>query len=180
MRIHWNALGRLLTPPIRQGTLGMIAAFFSPLVITPLQTAEISHLLTPPEYAQFTREKNPAKQVRFLLKIGEKRLQEIKRLFEEERFESALERLASYQALLEHAFSRIEMVPPGGKRKNAYRDFDLHVRKHLRDLEALERAFPAGWVAEVERVRKTAVKLRFEALNAFAGEKIFTRRPHSQ
>jgi len=145
------------------------------------QVLDVPVPLTTEEQAQLTRERDPAKQIRQLLKIAERRLKEIKRLADEEQFETVLPRLHAYQALLEHAFSQIEAVPPGGKRKNAYKDFDLFVRRHLKDLETLPRVLPIGMAADAERVLKTVTTLRFEALNAFAGEKILTRpRPKSQ
>ncbi|MCS6816309.1 MAG: DUF5667 domain-containing protein [Blastocatellia bacterium] len=145
------------------------------------QGADLSALLTPEERAQFARERNPAKQVRLLLKIAENRLRDAKRLTDQESFDSALSVLLAYQALLEHAFAQIETVPPGGRRKGAYKDFDLHVRQHLKDLEPTVRAFPMSLASEAERVLKTATRLRFEALNAFAGERILTHpQPKSQ
>ncbi len=145
------------------------------------QAVDVSTLLTSEEQAQLARERDLAKQIRQLLKIAEKRLHEITRLADEEQFEILPPRLHAYQALLEHAFSQIEAIPPGGKRKNAYKDFDLFVRRQLRNLEALLRVLPIGMAADAERVLKTATTLRFEALNAFAGEKILTHpRPKSQ
>jgi len=174
-----------LAPWIRQEALGAILALsLSGIVRVPAfpQAADLSALLTPEEQARLTRERNPAKQVRLLLGYAEKRLQESKRLAAQERFEPALALLHTYQTLLEDAFSRIEAVPPGGKRKNAYKDFTLHLRRHLKNLEALTRALPIGLATDAERVLKTATRLRSEALNAFAGERILTLppRPRSQ
>ncbi|GEM_PF-1018098 len=167
---------------IRLGTLGALIALQAEEAARALpQGTDLSALLSAEEQAQLARERNPAKQVRLLLRIAEKRLQEAKRLTNQESFDPALSVLLAYQALLEHAFARIETVPPGGRRKSAYKDFDLHVRRQLKDLEPMTRAFPLGLTAEAERVFKTATRLRFEALNAFAGERILTHpRPKSQ
>jgi len=163
------------------GVLGALIALQAERIVCALsQTTDLSALLTSQEQAQLARERNPAAQVRLLLRIAENRLQEAKRLAAQESFEPALSVLLVYRAVLEHAFARIEAVPPGGRRKNAYKDFDLHVRRHLKDLEPLTRAFPVGLAAEAERVLKTATRLRFEALNAFAGGRILTHpRPKS-
>lgn len=152
----------------------VIALQAEPIVRALPQTTDLLTLLTSEEQAQLAREKNPAKQVRLLLQIAEKRLQEAERLAAQERFNPALSVLLVYQAVLEHAFSRIETVPPGGRRKSAYRDFDLHIRRQLKDLVPLTRAFPIGLAADAERVLKTVTRLRFEALNAFAGGRILT------
>jgi len=167
---------------IRLGTLGALIALQAEGVArTSPQGTDLSALLTAEEQTQLARERNPAKQVRLLLRIAEKRLQDAKRLTDQERFDSALSALLVYQTLLEHAFARIETVPPGGRRKSAYKDFDLHLRRQLKDLEPVTRAFPIGLAAEAERVLKTATRLRFEALNAFAGERILTHpRPKSE
>mgnify|MGYP000218157937 CR=1 FL=1 len=164
---------------MRFGVFGALIALQAEMAFP--QATDLTALLSAEENAQLAREKNPAAHVRLLLRIAEKRLQEARRLTDRESFESALSVLLAYQALLEHAFARIEMVPPGGRRKNAYKDFDLHVRRQLKDLDPVMRAFPIGLAAEAERVLKTATRLRFEALNAFAGERILTHpRPKSQ
>jgi hypothetical protein len=162
----------------RRQVLGALLALVllgsCPLPALP-QAVDVSTLLTSEEQARLARERNPVKQIRQLLKIAEKRLHDITRLAREERFEAVPPKLQAYQALLEYTFSQIEGVPPGGKRQNAYKDFDLFVRRQLKDLDALLRVLPIGMAADAERVLKTATTLRFEALNAFAGEKILTR-----
>jgi len=145
------------------------------------ETRDIQALLTPEEQAQVKRQTNPSKQMKLFLKIAAQRLERMRQLTRSERYNEALQTASAYKALLSHALLIIGTMPgSSGRRKSAYKDFETDVRKQIRTLEAISRDVPPGRSREIEDVLRTVIALRYEALNAFAGEKIFPpkSRPH--
>jgi hypothetical protein len=137
------------------------------------QAEDVRALLTQEELARLGRESNPAKQVKLLMTFAAKRLDVARQQAETEKYDEASESVRQYQAFVAHTYSRIEAIPGKPKNKrNPLKEFDLQARQHLRALDAVLRAFPVGRSSEIEEALRAVTRLRHEALNAFAGDKI--------
>ena len=131
-------------------------------------------LLTPTEHMEFRRQSNIAKRMKLLLKFAAKRLERIHHLALREEYDEVAQLSNEYKALITSAYSLIETISPNpSRRKSAYRDFDLELRKQIRALEQIERLIPLSQSGDITDAMRTATRLRHNALNAFAGDRIF-------
>lgn len=131
-------------------------------------------LLAPTERTELSRQSNIGKRMKLLLKFAAQRLDRIHQLALREEY-GVISRISNeYKALITYAYSLIETISPKpNRRKSAYRDFDLEVRKQIRTLEQIERLIPLSQSGDVSDAIRTATRLRHNALNAFAGDRIF-------
>lgn len=131
-------------------------------------------LLTPTEHMEFSRQSNIGKRMKLLLKFATQRLERIRQLALREEYGEIARLGNEYKALITHAYSLIETISPKpSRRKSAYRDFDLELRKQIRALEQIERLIPLSQSGDITDAMRTATRLRHSALNAFAGDRIF-------
>ncbi len=131
-------------------------------------------LLTPSEQTEYGRQSNIAKRMKLLLRFAARRLDATYEFALKEHYDPIARLTGEYQRLISSAFSLIEAISPKpSRRKSAYRDFDLELRKHIRTLERIERIIPLDQSADINAALKTATRLRHNALNAFAGDHIF-------
>ncbi|HXF05580.1 MAG TPA: hypothetical protein VNM72_09200 [Blastocatellia bacterium] len=134
----------------------------------------VQALLAPSERAELSRQSNIGKRMKLLLKFAAQRLDLIRQHALREEYGEISRISHEYKVLVTYAYSLIETISPKpSRRKSAYRDFDLEVRKQIRTLEQIERLIPLSQSGDVSDAIRTATRLRHNALNAFAGDRIF-------
>ena len=130
-------------------------------------------LLTADEWKAVDRHGNQVKRVRELLKVAASRLERTHQLTAQEAFADATKLMEDYTTIISYTFAFIEDIPEKDRkrRRSAYKEFDLSVRKQIQALEGLRHSWPVGNTA-AEDALLTAERLRIMALNRFSGMEI--------
>ncbi len=130
--------------------------------------------LTDEEWREVNDEGNPVKRVRKLLEVAADRLSLIRTIITQEQFAEATILVETYTPIITYTMTFIDEMPEKERKKqrNAYKEFDLRIRKQIQTLEELRRTFPANNQA-IEDSLVTVRRLRIIALNRFSGDKIF-------
>lgn len=139
-----------------------------------LDEQTVQALLTPKERADLSRQSNIGKRMKLLLNFAAQRLEQMLQSALREQYGEITRLSNDYKTLITYAFSLIETISSKpSPRKSAYRDFDIEIRKHLRTLDRIGRVIPLSQSADITDAVRTATRLRHNALNAFAGDRIF-------
>ena len=137
-------------------------------------TQHFTMALTDQEWSEIRQEDNPTKRVRKLLNIAANRLTQAYSLAQQEQYADIPTLLGQYKNILTYAMDSVDSLPePERKRqRNAYKEFDLNLRKHIPMLNEVKRGFPNEHPT-IEDSLLTAQRLRMTALNRFSGAEIF-------
>jgi hypothetical protein len=140
----------------------------------PGATRHLTMTLTDQEWSDIRQEDNPTKRVRKLLNIAANRLTQAYSLAQQEQFADIPSLLGQYKSIVTYAMDSVDSLPEPERRRqrNAYKEFDLNLRKHIPMLNEVKRNFPNEHPT-VEDSLLTAQRLRMTALNRFSGAEIF-------
>jgi hypothetical protein len=135
--------------------------------------AAVRAAVTDQEWFLVQKEGNPVKRVRRLLEIAMDRLRRAQPLASQEQYAEADMLVESYTTIISHAMAFIDDLPDSEhkRQRNAYKEFDLGMRKQIKTLQELTRSFPINHQA-IEAAVFTAQRLRIIALNRFSGVEI--------
>jgi tetratricopeptide (TPR) repeat protein len=150
------------------------SSIFNPQSAIRVSQEDIQTLLTADEWKVVNRHGNQVKRVRELLKVAANRLERARQLTTREAFTEATKLVEDYTAIISYTLTFIDNIPDKDRkrRRSAYKEFDLAVRKQIQSLEDLRHSWPVGNTVAEEAVT-TAQRLRIMALNGFSGAEIF-------
>lgn len=131
-------------------------------------------MLTAEEWAEVREEDNPTKRTRKLMGMAARRLAQTQALIQQEHYGDTLPLLEQYKQILTYTMDSIDSLPDAERKRqrNAYKEIDLALRKHIPILQEIKRNFPHEH-AMIEDSLLTAQRLRLIALNRFSGTEIF-------
>lgn len=152
---------------------GGMASAGQELIPTPVNRSS-PVMLTAEEWAEVREEDNPTKRTRKLMGIAARRLAQGQAFIQREHYDDVLKLLEQYKQILTYTMDSVDSLPdPERKRhRNAYKEIDLALRKHIPILQEIKRNFPHEH-SMIEDSLLTAQRLRLIALNRFSGTEIF-------
>lgn len=131
-------------------------------------------LLAPEEWRSVEKEDHAVKRVKKLVEVASMRLNEARARVNAGMFDPAARALSQYQVIVSAAFSTIDPLTEGDRkrRRSGYKEFDVRTRPHLPILERMAREFTAQNLPDGEAVLVSVRRLRALALNRFSGSEI--------
>lgn len=139
----------------------------SPVAPPPLR------LLNFNERAQLSQENDAKKHLKLNVELASERLRRAEDLAAARRFEAVTDELASYQSILEEAFSFMQARGKvDNKTRDLYKYLELQMRAQGPRLEAIRRLTPAEYAGYVRAVFEFTRDARTEALNSFYGDTV--------